>query len=392
VGAIFNSYFGADTTYIQNDVATDKVSEEVRLASPGSTGLRWLAGLFYTHESSNVDQAYWGAGAQGLNPLPSLDPAVYILVPSTYQEYAAFGNLTVPVGDRIELTGGLRVSHNDQTFYQYNGGPLASLFGLSAGAGGDSSDTHVDYLGDIKFKIDSHDMAYFKVATGYRAGGPNTAFPGVPGSFGPDSLVSYEVGLKSSYLDGRVVLDASAFYIDWSKIQLTAELNGDGYFTNGGSARSQGLEASLDVDPLRGLSLSANLSYVDAELLDDVPQLSAVKGEPLPNSPRWSGSLIAQYRWPLWNGYDGVVGGNYRYVGARTTSFAASQAPPEFLLDAYNQVDLDVGVDNGRYRLTAFVRNLTDSRGFLANEYYNNVANLALIRPRQVGARLSVRF
>jgi outer membrane receptor protein involved in Fe transport len=393
VGSVFNAYFGAATTYQQNDVATDKVSEELRLASPNSTGLRWLAGVFYTHETSNVDQAYIGAGPQGRTPIAGLDPAVFILVPSTYQEYAGFGNLTLPIGSRIEITGGLRVSHNDQTFFQGNGGPLAPLFGLGAGAGGDSHDTHADYLGDVKFQIDPHTMAYAKVATGYRAGGPNVAFPGVPPTFGPDSLVSFETGLKSSYFDGRVSLDASAFYIDWSKIQLTtANASGEGYFTNGGKARSEGLEASLELNPILGLSITGTVSYVDAALSQAVPQLSAVKGERLPNAPRWSASLIAEYRWPLWSGFYGVVGGNYRYVGDRTTSFAANVVLPEYLLDAYSQLDLNAGVDNGRYRLVAFVRNVTDARGFLSSSFYDGVANLALIRPRQVGVRLSVNF
>ncbi|MGH7023174.1 MAG: TonB-dependent receptor [Caulobacteraceae bacterium] len=392
-GQIFNAYFGAATAYVQNDVATDKVTEEVRLTSPTSQGVRWLAGLFYDHEQSGVDQTIWGAGPQGHGPIASLDPAIYILVPSTYQEYAGFGNLTVPVGGRIEVTGGLRVSHNDQTFFQHNGGPLAALFGLSAGGGGDSSDTRVDYLGDIKYQIDAHAMAYFRVATGYRAGGPNTAFPGVPPTFGPDSLISYEVGSKSSFYGGRVAIDASAFYIDWSRIQLTAATpGGEGYFTNGGKARSQGLEASLILTPIAGLSITSNISYVDAELLQDVPQLSAVKGERLPNSPRFSGSVIAEYRWRLWDGFDAIVGGNYRHVGSRTTSFAASINPPEYLLDAYSQVDLNVGIENTRYRVTAFVRNLTDARGFLSDNYYNNAANLTLIRPRQVGVRLSLKF
>jgi len=64
-------------------------------------------------------------------------------------------------------------------------------------------------------------MAYGRVATGYQAGAPNLVFPGVPPSVNSDRLTSYEVGLKSTLLDRRVILNFSVFDLEWKNIQVT---------------------------------------------------------------------------------------------------------------------------------------------------------------------------
>lgn len=383
----------AQTAYGHTDPTTQKLTQELRLVSPNSTGFRWLAGVFYTRENSYMYQGFYGADAGG-TPVAGLAPAVAVVVPSDYEEYAAFGNVTVPIGDRLELTGGLRVSHNNQRFQQNAIGPLAAIFGLAAfGPLSKSEADRLDYLGSAKYQITPTSMVYARTATGYRAGGPNVAFLGVPPTYGPDQLTNYEAGFKSSFLDGRGSIDFAAFYIDWKDIQVTAvNAAGNGYFANGGKARSQGFEATGILHPVQGLSLTGSFAYTDAKLSEDIPSLFAKAGERLPNSPEWSGSLIAEYRHPVTDDLTAVLGANYQYVGARTNSYAASKSPPLLKMDAYSQVDVRVGVETARYSITAFVRNLTDERADLTTGFSAGTVFASQLRPRQVGVRLSASF
>src|SRR5699024_9672210 len=112
-----------------------------------------------------------------------------------------------------------------------------------------------------KYKLTDNSNLYARVASGFRPGGSNVGVPpglGAPVSFGPDKLVSYALGLKSTLLDRRLAIDVSAFYIDWKQIQLNTFKGGFSFLSNGGEAKSQGVEADVTVMPVEGLTLSAN--------------------------------------------------------------------------------------------------------------------------------------
>ena len=112
-------------------------------------------------------------------------------------------------------------------------------------------------------------MVYARIASGYRAGGPNlTLSPGIPAAFKPDQTKNYEIGAKVDLFHDRLSLDSSLYYIDWKDIQIT-ETNpqtGLGYTGNGSEARSQGFELSVDSKPMPGLTLSAWITLADAEI------------------------------------------------------------------------------------------------------------------------------
>ena len=63
-------------------------------------------------------------------------------------------------------------------------------------------------------------MAYARVASGYRPGGPNISGIGVPAQYQPDKTKNYEMGLKGDMLGRTLSIDASVYYIDWSNIQV----------------------------------------------------------------------------------------------------------------------------------------------------------------------------
>ena len=231
----------------------------------------------------------------------------------SFEEIAGFGNLTYRFNETVDVTLGLRYSHNEQT-------QLQTLSGLLTGAGripGESSDSSVTYLITPRFHINDGTMLYVRVASGYRPGGPNLAVAGVPRSYDPDEVVNYEAGVKTELLDRRLSLDAAAFYIDWKDIQLNERnpqnLN---YFGNGGAAVSKGVEVATNWRPIAGLDVSGNVTHTISELAAQLPpgSVSAKEGDALPTTPKWSGQLSADYEFPVVGEWRGFAGAGYRYV------------------------------------------------------------------------------
>ena len=102
-------------------------------------------------------------------------------------------------------------------------------------------------------------MVYARVATGYRPGGPNAQPiappPGVPQEYGADKTINFELGVRSTQLDGRLSIDVAAFHVDWKDIQLFEVVDNVGINANGGKAKSQGVEWTFAYVPVHGLTL-----------------------------------------------------------------------------------------------------------------------------------------
>ena len=380
---------GAATVPGFYDQITDKFAQELRISSPNSVGFRWLAGVYYNHESNTFRADFDGFGSTG-EPVALLDPGIAINQPSALTSYAGFATVTVPLTSKLEIAGGLRETRDDQYFQTINSGGL--IGGTDVGPRATFSEDHLDYMADVRYKLLPSTMAYFRVASGYRVGGPNVGVPGST-SFGADSLVNYEVGVKSELWDRRASLDVAAFHIDWSKIQLTAlASNGFNYITNGGGAVSQGVELTTQLIPLEGLTLIGTFAYTDAHLTEDVPLLGAKDGEPLTFTPKYSGSLTAEYKYPVTSDWTGVLDATYSYTGSRTSSFSQTPGIPQFILHAYSMVGMRAGLEHGHYRITAYVRNLGNVEGETGVFNETGYAQVGVTRPREVGLDLSISF
>ena len=113
-------------------------------------------------------------------------------------------------------------------------------------------------------------------------------------------------------------LELTAFLTDWNDIQLLVQLGQFGVNTNGGGARSKGIEFTAGVNPNRFLSLYANGSYVDAYLTNDAPLAGGFKGDQLPYNPKWQGTIGAEYEHPLSGSVNGRAGISWHYTGSRS--------------------------------------------------------------------------
>ena len=400
---------GPGQSDFQEKFGLSKFTQEVRLASPEGQKLEWLGGFFYTHEDASNHEQINAYDANGVL-LPGFNPLELVTLPSTYQEYAVFGDVTYHFTDRFDLTGGLRYAHNDQKFVEQEGGFLlnpADPAAVVVSLPGHSSEGVVTFQVAPELHLDKHTMAYVRIASGYQPGGPNVVLPGsdAPSQFNSSTLIDYQVGLKSTLLDGRATLDLSAFYIDWSKIQVSALFGNTSGIVNGGSARSDGFDFSGSYTPIPGLTLGGTLAYTDAVLTSPIPSIGVGKGARLPLVPQWSGSLTADYSVPLTGPWRGFVGGGYRYVGSRFSAVEGAINPGTTQLQGMevgpvNVVDLHLGARTSDLTLSLFAKNLFDNRAFVPEAFYFYDGVLGkpidikapVLQPRTIGVSIDKSF
>jgi len=372
----------------------EKFTQEVRLASTGDRTVNWLVGAYYTDERSGNGQhvvAYDPGGA--VSPIN----LATVAIPSRYQEIAAFGNLTVQLNDALDITGGLRYARNDQSFEQDASGLLIGPTPRS-----EASDDVVTYLLNARYRFGPRAMAYGRFATGYRPGGPNyvindpiTGLPLADDTFGSDSLESYELGYKAETAARDFSIDAAAYHIDWSDIQVTTAAGGVAVIANAGSAVVDGAEVTVTARPAVGLTLTGAFAWQDARLDENAPLLGAAKGDPLPNVPEFTAALTADYELSG-EGWKPVVGATVRFISDRRASFDANPGLPQYDLPDYASVDLRLGGTFGPVEARFFVRNLFGEAGQISAATVLSVvggpAQVTMIQPRTVGVSATARF
>lgn len=382
----------AGTSQSQYRLHLQKVTQEFRLQSLPHEKLEWLAGVFVTNEVSTNDQNP-DARIAGV-PIPVISPIYDAHLPSTYTEYAAFGDLTFHVTSQFDVLGGVRYSHNYQTFSEI---VASALLGDVDLRNQHSNDGVATYSVGARYRFSEKVMAYVRVASGYQPGGPNLAVAGAQPSFKPDTLTNYEVGVKSQFLDNRVLLDVDAFDIEWNDIQLLENINGVNQGANGGTATSRGVEANLSIRPVTGLSIDGSFAYVDARLTQDVPGIGGVSGDQLPNIAPYSGSVRVSYTHAISRDWTANFGAGVRMEDARYSD--VNHAADSRRLPGFGALDLNASLSNGRYTLRVFAKNVTDTHAYLSyNVLENGVTGAvteveaSLLQPRVVGVALDAKF
>jgi outer membrane receptor protein involved in Fe transport len=395
---IFKQPLGAS---LQQNLNQEKFTQEVRLAS-GKQQFEWLVGGFFTREHNDLIQSLNGISLASPPQVPAgLGGLIAINLESSYAEYAGFANVDYHFNDRFDISAGGRYSHNDQNENQLTKGLLAGPASLIVGA---SSEDVFTFAVAPKYKLNDDTTIYARIAKGYRPGGPNAvnplAPPIVPRTFASDSTMNYEIGIKGDV--GRdITYDLTAFYIDWSKIQLLANVSNFGVNTNGGSAESKGVEGSVVWAATHELTLSANGAYVEANLTENTPALLGGKsGDRLPFSSPFTGSLNADYTHLVPGGAGAMgdmrvfAGGTVQFTGRRRSDFNATFGQTS--LPSYTALDLRAGIEVRGYRVTLYAKNVTDERGILSFAAPGGApagaAQLGLMRPRSVGVALSASF
>ena len=396
LGALTPLFFGRNlgiAATVTNPVQS--LTQEVRLSSSSNQKLEWIAGFYFDHQSADQNEAVVPFDLTTGQLLNNLSPNLStISAATTYREFAGFGDLTYHFTSAFEMTAGGRFSSNNQTFHQMETGLLGGTVDLQT----DSSQSVFTYSVDAKYRFNPETMTYARIATGFVPGGPNDTIPGatVPATFHSSTTTNYEVGVKGSAAAGRFTYDFDVFDVEWKDIQLNAIVDNFDSITNGGKARSDGVEGGVGFVPVQGLTLSLNGAYTNARLTQNTPaSFGGLAGDRLPLSPYFAGTAAIGYERPLWTDVSGFAGLEWHYNGGRLSEF--EMGLPRQDLPAYSLVDLHAGLRFHNFTLTAYAKNLGDVQAINAVGRETtlggmNALTAFVLPPRTIGLTLGAKF
>ena len=435
------------SSFPQEIQTTRAWQQEFRVTSqdPGSR-LDWVLGAYYRHSLDELSQVF----------PPDLTPVTEACCNQTSLEYfgipdfilngqvlnsytdfsvttdqrALFGEISYDLFTRLKVTAGARVERS-AVYHQSQvvAGP-ADAVTYSSVVLPDETQTPVTPRFSLSYQFNNQDMIYATAAKGFRPGGSNgpvvTGDPlcapsaaslgltSIPTTFGSDSLWSYEVGTKDSFFGQGLVLQASAFYIDWTGIQTFTFLPscGQGFTANHGKAVSQGFDVQFSAAITDHLQLGGAIGYTHAYYPNaeygpapgagGTPPLIIGAGDPLPLIPPWTAAVDAQYTQDVsrvWDGAQSYLRLDYRWTDEypkadpNVVNYDPGVGP--YPNQAYEILNVRLGLTHRGLDLSAFLNNATNSRPLLG--YFHPVPGDPLysafaLRPRTVGLTALYRF
>lgn len=414
-------------------------TEEVRLVSNGSGPLQWLFGGYYSrnHLQFSIYQPEPGL-SDYVNALYGLNPTIDfgdVLTSGgsdkVSEVLAGYGEVTVKPTEKLSVTGGLRIFHDTDNGTSGILLPFASrsLSWLLSQPLSDTllggtvpvhfADTGAIFKVNLAYQLAPKALAYATWSQGYRAGGSNALpeFDQAGNSnaalltYRPDKVNSYEIGAKGR--TGSLTYTAALYWIEWRQMQQSLISNlGVSYIGNVPSARSRGLELSLNADLAPGLSGGLAYSYTDATvttpfLIDaSVPQSLVPAGAPLPGSSKHMITASIDYSVPLSATASLKLHADGAYRSASQSQFTDIQVIVGGVNTYPNNdfirfpdttiVNLSAGIDLGRTSITLFASNITNERGTnngASAEFYGaKDQSYGVLRPRTIGLRATYRF
>lgn len=334
------------------DEHSNQWTQELRLDGETEGGTRWLAGISGLASTFN--------STTDITSLQLANGAYRGRIDTV--NIALFGEVTVPLTERLDWIGGLRLSHERKEFE----GTFRGRNGARAyfSENGDEDYTFATGRTGFTYALADNMTAFATVARGEKTGGylfyNQFAAMGMPLTpYDSASTWSYEAGLKATDLGGFLTLGTSLFYNDTSDEQLFTFNPVLGRFSVlNADTRSYGLEIEAKAQATETMAFSANLALLDAEI--DGGANPAIIGNDVPYAPVFTASLAADYRRELdlagLSG-SGFVRAEYLYTGSRQIDPANSRK-----LDGYGLVNLRAGWQKGNIDIYASVENLFDKR------------------------------
>ncbi len=347
------------------------------------------------------------------------------------RQIAAYADGTWHVTPKLDLTAGLRYFNFKETYFLFEGGVYGVVNHLPLTTNAKLKSTGVNPRGNISYKVSDDFMIYGEVAKGFRYGGGNQPVPlgttGVAGqctsdlagygytaaplTFGPDKLWNYTIGEKAKFANGRITLNASAYYIDWSDVQTRLRLNCSYFFTdNKGKITSKGLELETMIKATPELTFQLSGSYNDSHAKGDIPTVGAFDGDRTPYYPQWTASAQFFYDRKVGDG-DLHFQAGYQYQSSQNTTFnnfttvlqngklvATGPSQTFAVIPETHNLSAAVAYDFGPFELGLYGNNLVNGVNITnigrATYYqvYQPGSRITVARPRTIGVRAKVKF
>lgn len=391
-GGLAQSQFGVPGAPSSFKAAVKRVTQEVRATFATGDRLDWLVGGFFSDEDTPIRQRISGQSPDGT----IAGDIITFDIPFQYREFALFVDPTLHLSDRFSIQFGGRHSWTRSIFDEVTEGGALFPTPLVLPAI-TKKDRIFTYLVTPQFKVSPDLMIYGRVATGYRPGRSNSfnSDPTVPRAAEADTTTNYEVGVKADLLARMLSFDASFFYIDWKKLQITlvSTSNGLAYTSNAARAKSVGTEISATLRPGAGLTIAGWFSHNNAVLTEGVVNAAtyAPTGARLPYNAKFTANLSADKTFELSDDLSVTLGATFGHVGKRYGSFVATAARAFY--PSFNKVDLRAGVNYGSWALNIYAKNIGDSHGVLGGGPGSFPPTAySHIQPRSFGASLAKTF
>lgn len=288
------------TNFIGWEKRDTRLSQEVRLSSLPGSDIAWVGGISLYRDKAErirpVEMWYFGPSATGT---------------STYQQTtigkAIFGEATFPVADRLKLTVGARATHESKDFNGefFSDGSNGAVPYFAEN--GQQSYSFFTGRAALSYEWSPEMMTYASISRGYKSGGyainNSLVWGGVARNpYESSTVISYEAGVRSSWLDEELQLNGAVFLNDMRDEQMqTWDYTN---FTGSGvnlDARSAGLELDASYRLSPNWTLDGGLAYTFSELRHVSAEAAAAQdglkdGNWLPTVPRWSGKASINYQ------------------------------------------------------------------------------------------------
>jgi iron complex outermembrane receptor protein len=393
-------------------------TQELRIESAFDGPWNWQAGVFYFKEDYRVESFSYDS-------LNNSAQDGYQRIRQTNDAWAVFGAVTWQATDRLELRGGLRytVDEKELTVEDYwNTGfapcvlagkcTLAQLTALEPDGDLSASPEDKKFNWDLAatYALNDDVNLYARAATGFRGSSIQSA-----GAFnaksvaGPETVTSFETGVKADLWDKRARLSAGVFYYRVKDQQLTAvggAANAN-ILLNAEESVGQGFELDLQAYVTDNLLVTLGSSYNDTEIKDDdlavavcaactvtdprnAGGLALIDGNRLPQAPEWVHNLTARYGFAVGEGSELYVYTDWAYR-SEVNFFLYDSV--EFTGKSSLEGGLRVGYGwgYGDYEVALFGRNITDQRRIVGGIDFNNLTGF-INEPRTVGVEFSAKF
>jgi len=374
--AVDNDYSAAEIRFEESEIEQDEFSQELRITSVDQP-IRWMTGVyFYDLDKNSKTRDAFVSGAT-LAPVPiggglvlanALAPSLLSGSEESTRNWAVFGSMGFDLSDQLAVTlsGRYAYEKKDVDVIDTNlDTGLVGRFSDSASFNNFTPKVALDY------QLTDNAMVYTSVAKAVKSGGFNTvtttgAVAADERVYDEETSINYEVGVKTSWLDKRLTANLALFYIEWDD-QIVRALGDSGAVLNenAGKSSSRGFELELAAKPSKNWDVTAGLSYTDAEYdeytfgaLAALGINPVLDGSPIQYVSEWTANTSVQYIKPVAiSGFDWKSRVDAMYQSEQIG--VSIDSPP--LIPSRTIVNLRSGLDNGKYAVSLWVKNLFDN-------------------------------
>lgn len=381
------------------DFITDSESftEEVNLTYVEGD-LKLTGGLFYFSDEGINDFSEVPA-----DPTHSL--TIYSLQEVENESFAAYVEGTYQISDNLAITAGLRYTDESKEGGSVTDVSLGGPFGFTAPTNilvAEYDEDSIDYKIGVEWTPNENMLVYANYSTAFKSGGFNTGAP-INLNYEPEEIEAIQAGIKSTWLDGQLQANVSAFAYDYQNLQVTQVLGVSLETQNASDAEVSGLEFELQAAPSEAILVRAFATLTESEYQDavisDILDIDAfggnvfgeidISGNPLRFTPDMTVGISGAYTIPA---FGGEITSQIS-VYWQDDSYARPHGLDVDLIESYTQTNISVRYDSDseNYYVELFGRNLEDET-VLSARFVNPTHTSEYKPPRTYGLSFGYSF